>query len=104
MIDVIKKALFVGIGATVITAERLKGKLDELVKEGKISSKEAEEMTRKIIDEGRKEFDEGSQKFSQMLDDMLRKANFARQNDVEDLAARVEKLEAQLAAKADKPQ
>ena len=94
MLDVIRKTFFVGLGATVITAERLGAKLDELVQKGKISSKEAQEMTGKIIEEGRKEFEEGSSKIADMLDDMLRKANFARQNDFKDLVARVDKLEA----------
>jgi polyhydroxyalkanoate synthesis regulator phasin len=103
MKDLIKKTIFVGLGATVITAERLNAKLNELVDKGKLSSKEAGELTDKIMAEGRKEFEEGSEKFNALLDDFLRKANFARQKDFEALEARVAKLEALLANKAEAP-
>ena len=94
MLEMLKKTVFVGLGATVITAEKLRGKLDELVEKGKISAKDAQEMTGKIMDEGRKEFEESSQKLAEAIDEAMRKANFARQKDLEELRARVEKLEA----------
>ncbi len=102
MIDILKKTLFVGLGATVITAEKLRAKLDELVARGKISASEAQEMTGKIMDEGRKEFEQSGQKIADMLDEMMRKANFARQKDLEALAAKVEKLEAAVAQRESK--
>jgi polyhydroxyalkanoate synthesis regulator phasin len=96
MIEIIKKTLFAGLGATVITGERLRARLDELVEKGRISANEAEDMAGKIMAEGRKEFEEGSSRISYMLDEMMRKANFARQKDFEELASRVARLESRL--------
>jgi polyhydroxyalkanoate synthesis regulator phasin len=93
MFEALKKMLFAGLGATVITGERLRAKLDELVQQGRISAKEAQEMAEKIMAEGRKEFEEGGARVSGMMDEMLRKANFARQKDLDALAARVQRLE-----------
>ena len=93
MFDSLKKTIFAGLGATVISGERLRAKLDELVEKGRISAREAQEMADKIMAEGRKEFDEGSARIGAMLDDMLRKANFARQKDLELLEERVRRLE-----------
>jgi len=103
MIETIKKTIFAGLGATVISAERIRAKLDELVEKGKISAKEAQDMTGKIVEEGRKEFEDSASKISTIIDDTLRKANFARQHDYEILLERVEKLEALVAKLAAEP-
>jgi polyhydroxyalkanoate synthesis regulator phasin len=98
MLETLKKTIYAGIGATVISAEKLNVVLNELVEKGKISSKEAQELAGKISDEGRKEFEMQSDNLGKMLDEWLRKANFARQKDMEQLQERVAKLEARLAA------
>lgn len=97
MLETLKKTIYAGIGATVISAERLNSVLGELVEKGKLSSKEAQDLASKIAEEGRREFDESSQKVGVLVDEWLRKANFAREKDLQDLKARVEKLEAALA-------
>jgi polyhydroxyalkanoate synthesis regulator phasin len=94
MLEGLKKTIYAGIGATVISAERLGGVLDELVEKGKLSSKDAQDLAKKIADEGRKEFDESSTRIGTMLDEWLRKANFAREKDLQELKERVAKLEA----------
>jgi polyhydroxyalkanoate synthesis regulator phasin len=94
MLEALKKTIYAGIGATVISAERLNATLNELVEKGKLSTKEAQDLASKIADEGRKEFEEGSQRVGTMVDEWLRKANVARQKDLEALQERVAKLEA----------
>jgi polyhydroxyalkanoate synthesis regulator phasin len=95
MIDTLRKTIYAGIGATVISAEKLNAVLNELVEKGKLSSKEARELAGKIADEGRKEFEADSDKLGKAFDEWMKKANFARQKDVEALQARVARLEAQ---------
>jgi polyhydroxyalkanoate synthesis regulator phasin len=96
MLDNLKKTIYAGIGATVISAEKLNAVLDELVAKGKISTTEAKDLANKISEEGRKEFEQSSQRFGAQVDEWLKKANFARQKDLEELQARVAKLEARL--------
>ena len=98
MLDNLKKTIYAGIGATVISAEKLNVTLNELVEKGKLSSKDAQELAKKIADEGRKEFEESSQRVGSMVDEWLRKANFAREKDFVELQKRVEALEAEIAA------
>lgn len=98
MFEALKKTLFAGLGATIITSERLRKLMDELVEKGKLSAREAQEMAEKIMAEGEKEFDESSNRLGALFDEALRKANFARQRDFEQLAARVARLEAAAAA------
>jgi len=98
MLETLKKTIYAGIGATIISAEKLNATLNELVERGKLSSTDARDLASKIAEEGRKEFEESSQRVGHMVDDMLRKANFARQKELEELQKRVDKLEAELAA------
>jgi polyhydroxyalkanoate synthesis regulator phasin len=94
MLETFKRTLYAGIGATVISAEKLNTVLNELVEKGKLSSKEAQELAGKIADEGRKEFEADSDRVGKVVDEWMKKANFARQKDVEALQDRVAKLEA----------
>lgn len=98
MLETLKKTIYAGIGATIISAEKLNATLNELVEKGKISSNDAKELASKIAEEGRKEFDESSQRVGKVVDEWLRKANFAREKDLADLQRRVSQLEVELAA------
>lgn len=89
MIDVIKKTLLAGVGAAVITKEKVEAALDEFVHQGKVSSTEARQMAEKIADQGRREFET----LSQELNDRLRE-RFA---GAEKAQARLDALEARVA-------
>ena len=96
MLDNLKKTIYAGIGATVISAEKLSSVLEELVAKGKLSTTEAKDLANKISEEGRKEFEQSSQRVGVLVDDWLKKANFARQKELEALQARVATLDARL--------
>lgn len=48
MIDLFKKTLLVGLGAATLTAEHVKGLVDDLQKQGKITREEAEKLAREM--------------------------------------------------------
>lgn len=98
MIDLIKKTVLAGIGATIVTAEKIEVAMQDLVKQGKVSAEEAKAMAGKIAEEGRREWDSTSKDLSERIRDLLAKADFARKSEVEALAQRVQALEAKLAA------
>lgn len=91
MIDAIKKTLLAGVGAAVITKEKVEAALDEFVKQGKVSSKEAREMAEKIAADGRREFESMSKELNEML-----RERFSREQTK--TAERVTALEARVAA------
>ncbi|MDX2109062.1 MAG: hypothetical protein SFY80_02355 [Verrucomicrobiota bacterium] len=95
MMDLFKKTVMAGIGATVVTKELVERKLGEFVEKGKISSQEAREMAAKIAEEGKKEFEQSKQELSTWLDETVKKAALARQKDLDALTARVAALETQ---------
>ena len=91
MIDIIRKTLLAGVGAAVVTREKVESALGDFVRQGKVSSAEAREMAGRIADQGRREFD----RMAGELDATLR----ARLDGVDGLAQRrLEALEARVAA------
>jgi polyhydroxyalkanoate synthesis regulator phasin len=97
MIELIKKTVLAGIGATVVTKEKIEGALSELVKQGKVSAQEAQAFASKIAEDGKKEFETTSQELSEKIHGLLAKADFARRSEVAALEKRVQQLEEQLA-------
>ena len=94
MIDVIKKTLLAGVGAAVITKEKVEAALGEFVQQGKVSSAEARQMAEKIAADGRREFEAMSQQLNDLLRDKFTGAERRMQDRMAVLEARVAALEA----------
>jgi polyhydroxyalkanoate synthesis regulator phasin len=90
MIDIIKKTMLAGVGAAVITKDKVESALSDFVKQGKVSSDEARQMADKIAEQGRREFESMSSELNDKLRDVF--AGFDRKTQ-----ARVAALEARVA-------
>ena len=55
MIDALKKTLLAGVGAAVVSKEKVEAVLGDLVRQGKVTSAEAREVAEKLVAEGRRE-------------------------------------------------
>lgn len=102
MIDTFKRTLLAGLGAAVITREKVQEGLEDFVKQGRISAAEAREMAEKIAQEGRREFDKASAKLGEKARDVLSSLDSKCIERIEDLEARVAALEGK-ASKGSKP-
>jgi len=100
MIDVIKKTLLAGVGAAVITKEKVESALGDFVKQGKVSSAEARVMAEKIAEDGRREFEALSQELSEKIRDRLAGTDHLAHQRLAALEARVAALERAAAAAA----
>ncbi len=98
MIDLIKKTLLAGIGATVVTKEKIEAALQDLVKQGKVSTDEATTLASKLAEDGRKEWENTSHDLSERIRDLLAKADYARKSEVAQLERRVQLLEEKVEA------
>ena len=78
MIDLIKKTLLAGVGATIITKEKVEEALQDYIRQGKVSA--GDELAAK-------------------LKELAEKADFTQRARIEALEARVKKLEQALAAR-----
>jgi polyhydroxyalkanoate synthesis regulator phasin len=93
MMDVIKKTLLAGVGAAVVTKEKVEAALGEFVAQGKVSSKEARDMAQKIAEDGKREFDTMSNELSEKLREAFAREDRKAQSRIDALEARVAALE-----------
>jgi polyhydroxyalkanoate synthesis regulator phasin len=93
MIDVIKKTLLAGVGAAVITKEKVESALGEFVEQGKVSSQEARQMADKIAEQGRREFETMSHLLGEKLRERFASADAKTDERLATLEARVAALE-----------
>lgn len=100
MIDIIRKTLLAGVGAAVVTREKMESALGEFVRQGKVSSAEAREMAGRIADEGRLEFDRMTEELDSRLRTLLDGVDGRAQRRLDALEARLASLEKAAAAAA----
>jgi polyhydroxyalkanoate synthesis regulator phasin len=94
MIDTIKKTLLAGVGAAVITKEKVQDALDDYVRQGKIKADDARIIAEKIAERGRREFEEMSAQASVKVQELLHRQDAAVSARLAALEARVAVLEA----------
>jgi len=97
MLEFIKKGLLAGLGAAVVTKEKIQEATRLLVKEGKISTEEAEKLAEELVTGGRHQWDELQAKISEMVRKGLDSLDISSKKEFQEMRARVEQLEDRLA-------
>lgn len=103
MIESIKKTLLAGVGAAVITKEKVESALGELVQQGKVTSAEARQVAAKIADQSRQEFETLSNELGEKLRETFQGGERRNQERIDELEARVAALELRVPPAADSP-
>lgn len=93
MIDIIKKTLLAGVGAAVLTKDKVESALSDFVQQGKVSAEEAKAMAEKVTAEGRQEFETLSGQLGEKIHDMLSGIDQRAQKRLDALELRVAALE-----------
>jgi polyhydroxyalkanoate synthesis regulator phasin len=97
MIDAIKKAMLAGVGAAVLTAEKVEEALSEWVEKGKLSADEAKAMAARIAEQGKVEFEKTSRDVQQAVKELLEKAGVGQKDRIDALEKRLLALEIEVA-------
>jgi polyhydroxyalkanoate synthesis regulator phasin len=99
MIDLIKKAMFTGIGIASLTKDKIEEIAKDFAEKGKLSEQEG----KKFVDELLMRSDESKEAIRQQVDERiqvaLQKMNIARSSEVEELKAQIKALHAALEKK-----
>ena len=98
MIEALKKTILAGLGAAVITKDKVQASLEDLVRQGKITAAEARAAAEKIADESRNEFEQASGRIGDKLRDLFSAAESSHEIRIEALEKRVAALEAKAAS------
>lgn len=98
MIETIKKTLLAGVGAAVVTKEKVQDALEDYVRQGKIKADDAKIIAEKIAERGRREFEELSAQASAKASELFSKNDSAVSARLAALEARIAALEAAASA------
>lgn len=97
MSDLLKKAISLGWGLTIVSKEKIEGIVDDLVKCGELAPSESKQLVEKLIDKGAEE----QGRFKELVNEQVRSAlqtmGLASAKEVEELTRRVAELELKLA-------
>lgn len=81
MLETLKKTIFAGVGATVLSADAVKNTLEELVKKGKISADDAKTAFDKAAARGEEDlkafYDKASSRGKDAIDNLTRATQLA---------------------------
>jgi polyhydroxyalkanoate synthesis regulator phasin len=92
MLDFIKKTMLTGIGLAMKTKDELEEWVKEIVKKGEMSEKEGKNFLDDIKDKSEKAQKEFEQKIESKLKDLLKKADIATRDEVNDLKNEIQEL------------
>jgi polyhydroxyalkanoate synthesis regulator phasin len=105
MLETIKKSLLAGLGAAVVTKEKIEKVTRKLAEEGKITTEEAETLSRDLIESGSRQWEDMQERVSNTVKKALEGLDMCTKQDFTALAGRVVALEKRIAAleEAEKP-
>ncbi|MEZ5275682.1 MAG: hypothetical protein R3F07_04805 [Opitutaceae bacterium] len=93
MIDLIRKTFLAGVGAVVMTREKIEESMADLVEKGKISAKDAREVAEKLAADGKREFETVSDDVQKRVKEMLEQMGVGQKDKIGDLEKRLLALE-----------
>ena len=94
MLDSIHKMFLAGVGLAAMTKEKIDEQIKELVEKGKLTEQEAREVADDMLKKSEQARKDIQKQVEEFVKQTLQTIRVASKKDVEDLAARVEKLEA----------
>jgi polyhydroxyalkanoate synthesis regulator phasin len=93
MFELLRKTILLGAGLAVLTTEKIEEAVAEIVRKGQLSQKEGKELAAELIEKSKKARKELGEKIERITNRSLEKLNLPSRKEVEELRARVERLE-----------
>jgi polyhydroxyalkanoate synthesis regulator phasin len=97
MLELMKKGLMAGIGAVVLTTEKVQETIRKLVEEGKITTEEGEKLAQDLVKTGQRQWEEISAAIVDRTKKWPESVEIVKRGEFEGLKSRVETLEQRLA-------
>jgi polyhydroxyalkanoate synthesis regulator phasin len=94
MSDLIRKAMSLGIGITIMGKEKIEQVVDELVSKGEIAPSESKELVTRLIEKGEDQKVEMKRVVKENMLKLLDELHVATKQDIERLERRLDQLEA----------
>ena len=102
MIELIKKAMFTGIGFAALTKEKVDELAQDFMKQGKLSKEEGEQFVDDIMQRSKEAQQEMSKKVEELVQEGLGKMQVARMSEIETLRSELAELRERIKALEEK--
>ncbi len=96
MLDDLKKGFFAGIGAVLLTKDKIEQFTDKLVKEAKMSREDAQRLTDDLVKDGEGQWADLENRVLETVKKGVGKLDIGKRSELEALRGRVENLEKRL--------
>jgi len=93
MLDIIKKSIYLGLGATTVTKDKIETLIDELVEKGQLTKDDKPKVVQDILHKIEKEEKEIKTKIDSTVKETMNKIGIVAKSDYDILLKRVEELE-----------
>ncbi len=91
-----EQLLMLGIGTTSLMAEKLKEASEQLVKDGKLNPEQAKAVMDDMVEQLKSEQGNWETQMERQMRNMMQDLGVARQNEVDELRGRIDRLERQV--------
>ncbi len=92
MLELSKKLLLAGIGAAVLTKERIEGIVRELIKQGEISKEEGIKLVKEVLQKGEEMQKTLEAKIEVGINKAMERLNIPTRKEIQELREKLEKL------------
>ncbi len=92
MIELIKKAMFTGIGFAALTKDKVEEIAQDFIEQGKLSKKEGEKFVEDIMNRSKESQEELTKQVEAMVQQGLEKINVAKMSDIKSLQEEIVEL------------
>jgi polyhydroxyalkanoate synthesis regulator phasin len=93
MFELFKKTIWLGVGLAAMTTEKIEEAVAEIVEKGQLSEKEGRELAADLVEKSKKAKKELGEKVEKIINKTLQKLNIPSRKEMEELSARVDRLE-----------
>jgi polyhydroxyalkanoate synthesis regulator phasin len=93
MFNLLKKMIWLGAGLAVMTKEKIEEVVAELIKKGQLSEKEGKELMADLLEKSKEAKKKLAEKVEKIITLTLQKMNIPSRKEMEELRARVDRLE-----------
>jgi polyhydroxyalkanoate synthesis regulator phasin len=96
MVDLIKKALYTGVGLAVLTKEKAEELVKDLTQQAKLSEQEGKELFEGLLKQSEQARNDFQAKIDEAVLTVVKRLNLATKDEVASLKAKVEELASKL--------
>jgi polyhydroxyalkanoate synthesis regulator phasin len=93
MLDYIRKMTLAGAGLAIMTTEKIQEMMEELVKKGEMTEKEAREAVSEFVEKSKQARRDLEDKIEQMATGLLNRMNMPTRKEFEEIKERLTRLE-----------